>query len=200
MNFAKNIPTLILTLICVSSLSAAPVTDEAISLELKKLARSNLRALQERNVNVLVDSVYPPALAMLGGPREATKLAQQKMRQFEEKGYEVEKIEVSDPTQIESADDGRLFTVIPTLYVLKNDEERVTCRSCMVGVRDAATKKWGFLDAGVIGHTAVKMLLPDLPATVKVPPVEKPVREKLVAENSPPTTKPSPTPAKKKSR
>ncbi len=190
-------PTTAAILLCFTlNLSAAPKAQkpaakpprDPVARELHQLATRQLGALQRGELEVVADFAHPNVLTLVGGRQGAISMVRGKLDDLKAEGGRLEKIHVSEPSQI-VREKTRTFALVPMEIVVLMPEERITQRSCLLGIRDdpepgspaAEAPGWKFLDVGVMGDLMIKLVMPKLPEGLKIPAREEPVHEKLPA-------------------
>jgi len=115
-------------------------------------------------------------IELSGGRAEMMKMMAEGRKKMRAEGADFQSATVSPPAEI-ITHKGTSYAIVPTEMVLKLEDGVVHNESFLLGVSVDAGKSWRFLDGGGLNEEALKAVLPDLPASVKLPPRKEPRME-----------------------
>lgn len=127
----------------------------------------------------LADLTHPKVVEMMGGRDKMVERMTASMKAMKDKGFVFNSAKVEDATTPVAAG-SELYTVVPMTVEMKVPGGTVSSKSFLLGVSTDKGKTWKFVDGSGIGgnEKLLKEILPNLPATLKLPKKEKPVFQK----------------------
>jgi hypothetical protein len=161
------------------SLLAAPAADDAKALaNVKGKAEEAVKLFLKGDFKEFTAFVYPPVLKNMGGRDKVVEQLTKLAKDMKEKGLEFRTATVADPTDSATAGDER-YVVVPYTLEMKAPGGKLTGKTYLLAISTDKGKTWAFVDgAGLQDEGLRKKALPNLPARLKLPKVEKPTFEK----------------------
>jgi hypothetical protein len=168
--------SLVVFALCATSLLAADAKPEQVA---KAKADEVAQATVKGDCGKLADLTYPTVVKMMGGRDKMIVAVETGLKNMKDKGYEFVSAKVGEASPLVRGGP-EVFTVVPFILEMKVPEGKVRINSYLLGISKNKGKTWTFVDAGKIADDPklTKKLLPNLPATLKLPKKEKPVFQK----------------------
>ncbi len=167
---------LVLFGLCATSVLAADTKPEQVA---KAKADEVVQATVKGDCGKLADFTYPKVLAMMGGRDKMIAALESALKSLKDKGVEFLSAKVGDASPLVRGG-SEVYTVVPFTLVMKVPEGKGALNSFLLGISRDKGKTWTFVDGKIIADDPklTKKLLPNLPATLKLPKKEKPVFQK----------------------
>jgi hypothetical protein len=166
------------SLMCAVLFAPAPADEKKDLAAAKDKAKEVCKLLLDRKYKEFVELTHPRVVKELGGPEKMVETLNATTKQLKELGYELEAVTPGDPTASAAAGDER-YVVVPYSIKMKAPAGKMTIKSFLLAISADKGKTWTFADgAGLRNDEMRKKMLPNLPASLKLPEVERPVIEK----------------------
>jgi len=144
------------------------------SAAVKKLAQSLGDATVKGDCAKVIDHTYDTLIKQMGGREKAIELVEEMMKTFKAKGITIKAFTVGEPGEF-LTEGAYTFIVIPTTTQMTVPGGKMIGKSYLLGISSDEGKTWKFADgAGMKNKEQREKLLPKLPATLRLPEVEKP--------------------------
>lgn len=140
----------------------------------KAKANEVVQATLKGDWNKVLDLTYPEVIRQGGGREKMLDTVKQATEQMTKKGFAFRSAKVSDPEQIVEGGDKR-FAVVPMALEMKAPGGTLSIKSFLLGISSDKGKTWTFIDGAKANNLALKTIVADLPASLKLPEKEKPV-------------------------
>jgi hypothetical protein len=176
----KQICPLLLVLCCACS-SNKPATEDKRSelpeeqrLRAKSQADEIGKALSNEDYETVVKYTYPLVVEKLGGRQKMIDVLKTGMGGMKAQGIRVESVTIEAPKDI-VAGGSNLFAILPQHLVMSRPGGKITSDTYLVAVSSDKGKNWTFIDGANLSKEKINTILPDFPASLKLPEVRKPV-------------------------
>lgn len=150
------------------------VAEDKAEQTAKSKANEVAQATLKGDWNKVLDSTYPEIVKQAGGREKMLDLMKRTTEQMKTKGFAFRSAKIGDTAQVVAVGDKR-FAVVPLSLVMKVPRGTVAVKSFLLGISADKGKTWTFINGDKAHDEAVKKMLPDLPASLKLPEKEKPV-------------------------
>lgn len=138
--------------------SASP--EDALAQSLRAQATTLLAAFQAGDFEAFVEQVHPKAVAGMGGKAAMA----QKIRDGMQRGPAIAGMDLG-AIQLRVAGEQAFAIVQYTMRLVGPGP----VDSCLVASREGPDGPWRFLDAGTVTEAQLRTIMPDFPATLKLP-------------------------------
>jgi hypothetical protein len=140
----------------------------------KEKAQECSSALLAENYGRLADLTYPKVVQMTGGREKMIAYLRSGTTRMKADGSVILSTDIGNPSAVTAAGPD-LFSVVPTDTEMKVKGGKLKIKSFMIAVSSDAGKTWSFIDGGDVDDQKIRTVLPNLPATLKLPAREKPI-------------------------
>lgn len=165
-----------LTILALAVTASSLRADDAA---LKKLAKENVQTLNDSVIKgdygKVIDFTHPKLVEMMGGREKAIALMENSTKEMKKEGFEFKSVKVGDPSDIVKQAN-ELYLYVPFELTMKIPKRKITAPSYVIGVSTDQGKTWKYVDG--MGGENMNKILPDLPASLKLPEKKKPTIEK----------------------
>jgi hypothetical protein len=155
---------------CFAVLAAEDKPEQIAKTKANEVAQATLKG----DWNKVLDSTYPGVVKQAGGREKMLDLMKRTTEQMKTKGFAFRSAQIGDTAQVVTVGDKR-FAVVPLSLVMKAPRGTIAIKSFLLGISTDKGKTWTFINGDKAHDEAVKKMLPDLPASLKLPDKEKPV-------------------------
>jgi hypothetical protein len=158
--------------------ATAPVNPAVAALALQNAedqARAVADAMIAGDFRKAVLATYPKVVEMNGGAARMEKLMVDGSAQMLSDGVRMELATIGAPTWSDLSG-ARWFAVLPETVTLRTPTSRLVQDSYVLGVSEDHGASWRFIDGAGLNERNLKVLLPDAPATLKLP-AKRPTRQ-----------------------
>jgi hypothetical protein len=157
------VPALVFT--CGGLLAAEPDKKAVV----KKAAEAVGEATRKGDVEGIVAGTYEPVIALGGGREQTIQLLRDTLKLFK-----ILDFTVGEPSEFH-AGAKNLYVIVPTTMKIEIENTKLSGKSFLLGISSDDGATWKFVDGqGISDEEERKKLLPDLPATIKLPEPEEP--------------------------
>ena len=147
-----------------------------VAEEIQKKVAVMTEAFFKGDFEKQIDLMPPKILELVGGREKMLAVLKRETAAMEANQMKVQSYEVGAPVQIVESD-GTTFALMPSTLTLKTPTVKATKKSHVLGIGDGKGG-WSFLRTEQ-GEEKVRLIVPNLPATMKIPAPQKPTIEKL---------------------
>ena len=164
MKFRRLFPVslLILTLGCLASTHAAPAVADA-----KTRANQALALMQAGDYEKFLDYSYPTVIEETGGREKSITLAKATTEAMKAKGIKIVSIVAGEPGE-PVASGGKTFVLVPVQMKLDSPDATVSLTGSWLAIA-TGDGPWLFIGSNSLTPEKIKILVPDLPAGIKIP-------------------------------
>lgn len=176
------------------SLSLCSSTQADVHSKLiKETAERTNKALLAADYATVADLTHPKLVQAMGGRPKLIATIQSTVAQMKAQGITFKSAAIDNPTDAIAAKNGHLFAVVPFSISVALPFGVATQKSFLIANSIDQGRSWKFVDAGNVEPATLKQVLPDLPATLKLPPKQDPTIERNTATVSPKPSQPAGT-------
>lgn len=137
---------------------------DKIMVEAHKLADATLNT----DLEVLVDSMHPKVVRLMGGRVKALETTQRLMDNMKENGMRILDYKVTRPQEIIKTSMNEIV-LVPTEMLLSTPKSKIRSNGFLIASREQKSAKWLFIDAsGIKDRKGLEMLFPKYPNTQSI--------------------------------
>lgn len=165
----------IMACVLIGSFACLAAADESAKLEsIKKLATSLGDATMKGDYAFVIDHTYDNVVKVMGGREKAISITEAGMKQILDQGFKITSHNVSDPEKIVTDGESQ-YTVVPTFMEMTFPQGKIRVNTYLLGISDDSGKTWKFISGSSMENVKMReLVLPNLPASLKLPPKQKP--------------------------
>jgi len=163
--------------LCLCATARADVHSRLI----KETAERTNKALLAADYATVADLTHPKLVQVMGGRPKLIATMQSTVAQMKAQGITLKSASIDNPTDAIAAKNGHLFAVVPFSISVALPFGVATQKSFLIANSIDQGRSWKFVDAGNVEPATLKQVLPNLPATLKLPPKQDPTIERNTA-------------------
>jgi hypothetical protein len=156
------------------ALADSPVKVDSEAALIRRSAEENSAALVAGKYDRVVDFTFPKVVEMIGGRKKMVDLLRQGTEEMKTRGSRIQKVVVTEPTEIVRFGSKKV-AVVPTTILVTVPEGTLRQNSFLLAISTDEGKTWTFLDGAGISRESLDQLLPDFPSTISLPAKQLPV-------------------------
>jgi hypothetical protein len=161
-------------------LLALPSTLLAGDAEIKRDVKAKVEILNDATMKgeygKIADLTHPKVLEIVGGREKMIALMEKTIQQLKGQGIEILSTKVAEPSDLVKQGE-ELYVVVSFELKMKLKDGKMTTFGYVIGVSNDQGKTWTFVNSSS-NLEAIKQILPNLPAALKLPEPKKPILEK----------------------
>lgn len=135
--------------------------------------RAVSRALYGGDVPALLKYSHPKSIEAMGGTERAKASLEKATTYFRGQGLSVISLEFPTPPEFIAGAEGRVYAVIPTKTIVAGKGGRVLSWNFQLGVREATSKAWVYLEGSRLTPEIMATWIPDFPKDHQLPRVSR---------------------------
>jgi hypothetical protein len=135
-----------------------------------------MQALCSGDFTIYTSWLYATMAQKAGGVKKLREFVAARLQEMKSQGFTISGYTVRNPTDMQVAN-GKYYAIVPYKLTVSGPGGKRAQEMFLVGISEDGGRSWTFVDVGSMRNRNIPNFVPDLPDSLRLPPVGPPIAE-----------------------